>query len=363
MDFLAFIMSAVALIVALGTRSRITTLEVQFRKLWEYVAAGGVQAARQAPEKAQESVEAAAQERTSQERSIEIGERVDDATSSFSDWLKEDWLLKLGALLLLIGIGWFASYAIANNWIGPVGRITLGLLFGVSVMVLGFWRIKLFPSQGDIFLAVGAGIVMLVTFAARSIYDFFDPFSALAFMFITAAFVAAASALFNRRALGSLSVAIAAAAPFLTVSPTADYIGLFMYFAVVLASSLWLAAFKEFRGVATTAMVALFFYSMPALVGFVDHDVRDTLFLFECVFALMIFLSHTLGVKKEGMQGADMFTAGGTLKSYKRSSMTRKPKSLGQRTIPLGKPLRIQRTNTGAQEPQKRGPSFIEGST
>ncbi|MDX1607856.1 MAG: hypothetical protein R3251_01475, partial [Candidatus Spechtbacterales bacterium] len=34
---------------------------------------------------------------------------VQKATQDFVNWLKEDWLLKLGAFLLLIGFGWFVK--------------------------------------------------------------------------------------------------------------------------------------------------------------------------------------------------------------------------------------------------------------
>jgi len=40
-------------------------------------------------------------------------------------------------VLLLLALGWFVSYAFANNWIGPLGRITLGILFGLAVVGMG----------------------------------------------------------------------------------------------------------------------------------------------------------------------------------------------------------------------------------
>ncbi len=55
----------------------------------------------------------------------------------FVEWLKEDWLLKLGAMLLLIGFGWLTTYAFLNNWIGPMGRIALGIIAGSLFILLG----------------------------------------------------------------------------------------------------------------------------------------------------------------------------------------------------------------------------------
>ena len=46
--------------------------------------------------------------------------------------------MKLGAALFIVGFGWFVSYAFINNWIGPLGRISIGIVAGVLVMGLGY---------------------------------------------------------------------------------------------------------------------------------------------------------------------------------------------------------------------------------
>jgi hypothetical protein len=102
-------------------------------------------------------------------------------------WLKEDWLLKLGAALLIIGFGWFTNYAFVNNWVGPVGRVTLGLIAGALFLILGWWRIRSFVYQGGIFLALGSTIILITVYAARVVLDLFDPASALGIMFLSTA--------------------------------------------------------------------------------------------------------------------------------------------------------------------------------
>ena len=97
----------------------------------------------------------------------------------FAVWLKEDWLLKVGAFLLLIGFGWLATYAFLNNWIGPMGRIALGIIAGALILVLGWWRIRKYLNQGGVFIVLGSTTILLTIFAAREIYGFFTPLSAL----------------------------------------------------------------------------------------------------------------------------------------------------------------------------------------
>ena len=54
--------------------------------------------------------------------------------NKFVIWLKEDWLMKLGAFLFIVGFGWFVSYAFANNWVGPFGRISIGIVAGGDII-------------------------------------------------------------------------------------------------------------------------------------------------------------------------------------------------------------------------------------
>lgn len=144
-------------------------------------------------------------------------------------WLRDDWLLKLGALLLLIGFGWLARYAFLHGWIGPMGRITLGLVSGALILVLGWWRIQKFLHQGEIFLVLGSTTVLLTLFAARELYGFFTPLSALVVMFLSTAFVAFVSVRYKNRSLALASLILAGVAPLLTNSPAPDYVGLFPY--------------------------------------------------------------------------------------------------------------------------------------
>jgi len=109
------------------------------------------------------------------------------------EWTKEDWLLKLGALLLLIGLGWFVTYAFANNWIGPMGRIAIGLVAGSLFIALGWLRMPKYQQQSGWFMVLGSTTVLVTIFAAREIYGFFTPASALMVMFATTALVALAS--------------------------------------------------------------------------------------------------------------------------------------------------------------------------
>lgn len=213
----------------------------------------------------------------------------------FLIWFKEDWLLKLGALLLLIGFGWLTTYAFLNNWIGPMGRIALGIIAGILFLLLGWWRIKKYIHQGGIFLVLGSTVILLTLFAAREIYGFFTPSSALAVMFLSTAFVALMSVKYNSRPLSLASLVLAGVAPFLTSAPTADYIGLFSYLFVVVLGAIWIVGLTGYRELTVAALILVAFYSVPHLSSSTSVDI-DVLLMFAYAFVAIFFITNTLGI-------------------------------------------------------------------
>lgn len=282
MEFLLFVGGIVLLILFFNLRGRVQRLE-------QVVKAGASQPATEIrPRPDLELVNQPA---------VPAAPAIPSWDSRFIAWLKEDWILKLGALLLLIGFGWLASYAFLHNWIGPMGRIALGIIAGVLFLILGWWRIKDFLHQGGVFLVVGSTTILLTIFAAREIYNFFTPFTALTVMFLSTAFVAAASVKYNNRPLALVSLALAGLAPLFTNSPTPNYPGLFLYLFVVILGAVWIVVLTGRRELTAAALILAVFYSLPHWFSFTSAD-TETLLLFAYAFAAVFFLTNTAGILK-----------------------------------------------------------------
>jgi uncharacterized membrane protein len=99
------------------------------------------------------------------------------------------WLNRIGIAAVLIGVSYFLKFAFDNNWIGPAGRVTIGLLAGIAVVV---WSER-FRSRGyTIFSyslkAVGIGVLYLSLWAAFHVYSLIPSGVAfLAMLIVTAA--------------------------------------------------------------------------------------------------------------------------------------------------------------------------------
>ncbi|MFT5036835.1 MAG: hypothetical protein ACI9VM_000400 [Candidatus Azotimanducaceae bacterium] len=231
---------------------------------------------------------------------------------SFIEWLKEDFFVKLGALLLLIAFGWFVNYAFANDWIGPAGRIALGLLLGIAIMGLGVWRIQKYRHQGSIFVVLGSTAVLLTVFAARSEYDMFTPATALGLMFLSILFVAFMSVRYQSDRLALAGLVLAGIAPFMTNAPDTNVVLLFSYLMVVVLGTLWVVRLTGSHTLTFASVLLAFFYSLPFFDSGVGVEDKIVALLFAFAFTGVFFVANVTSLvhdKDEKAKQGHTFTA------------------------------------------------------
>jgi uncharacterized membrane protein len=88
------------------------------------------------------------------------------------DLVSQRGLAWLGGLALLLGAVFFLSLAFSRGWIGPAARVTIGLVAGTALVLLGAWffdrRERLF---GHVLVAVGIGVLSMSLLAAARLYQ------------------------------------------------------------------------------------------------------------------------------------------------------------------------------------------------
>ena len=68
---------------------------------------------------------------------IAVGEEHRPAGYSLEYAVASTWLLRVGVVILVMGIGFFLRYSIDKGWIAPTGRVALAILVGVGLLVAG----------------------------------------------------------------------------------------------------------------------------------------------------------------------------------------------------------------------------------
>ncbi len=241
--------------------------------------------------------------------SVSAQSHIPSAENAFIAWCKEDWLMKLGALLLILGVGWFLSLGI---WfaIGAIGRVTAGFLLGAVLLVFGYRRIEKLVTQGSVLMVAGATTIIATMWASRELYHFFNPPVALATMFLVSCVLGATSFARRYKPLAYANVLLAGIAPLLTASPEPSFVGLFSYLLVLSVASVWFASASGWRELSLVSLMVIFLYSAPFLSTTHIPFNPDTGLLFAFIFTALFFFSSLYGMRGEKkMQILDLITA------------------------------------------------------
>ena len=104
------------------------------------------------------------------------------------------WLNRVGIVAILIGVSYFLKYAFENNWIGPAGRIAIGLLAGMGLVLWSErFRKRGYAAFSYSLKAVGIGTLYLSLWGAYQVYHLIPSSAAfVAMIIVTAATMALA---------------------------------------------------------------------------------------------------------------------------------------------------------------------------
>lgn len=155
------------------------------------------------------------------------------------------FLGKIGIAAVLIGVAFFLKYAFDNNWIGPVGRVMIGIVAGLGFVGLGqFLRAK-YLKYSDLIIGGGIAILYLSIFSANSFYHLIDPFTTGVFMFVVTLLAFAMSIANATPTLAAVGILGGFATPFLVGSHENAMLSLFGYLTLLNLGVLGISFFKK----------------------------------------------------------------------------------------------------------------------
>jgi uncharacterized membrane protein len=158
------------------------------------------------------------------------------------------WFNRIGITAVLIGVSYFLKYAFDNNWIGASGRVAIGLVAGIGLVLWSErFRSRGFKAFSYSLKAVGIGAMYLSLWAAFQVYHLISSSAA----FFAMVLVTAATAVMAITQDAELLAAFALAGGFLT--PVAlstgqnQEIALFSYVALLDFATLAFVIYKPWR--------------------------------------------------------------------------------------------------------------------
>jgi uncharacterized membrane protein len=104
---------------------------------------------------------------------------------SLEDRLGSQIFNRVGIVAILIGATWFLKLAMDNHWIGPLGRVLIGLIAGAGIIVWSErFRRREFAAFSYSLKAVGTGVLYLSLWASFQLYHLMPSEAAFALMLL-----------------------------------------------------------------------------------------------------------------------------------------------------------------------------------
>jgi uncharacterized membrane protein len=159
------------------------------------------------------------------------------------------WLIRVGVLILLLGIGFFLKYSIAKGWIGPVLRVSATTLAGAGLVA---WGVRLFSGKyrvlGQGLAGAGFATLYFSFFTAHQPgYDIVSPPVAFALMILVTVAAALIAVRYHSLLVAVLGLIGGYVTPLMIETGSESVVLLFGYLLLLGLGMLAVAAKKEWR--------------------------------------------------------------------------------------------------------------------
>ncbi|HEY3379507.1 MAG TPA: DUF2339 domain-containing protein [Armatimonadota bacterium] len=164
--------------------------------------------------------------------------------------LGKRWITWFGVLALFVSVALFVKLAIDNQWIGPSGRVIMGIIFGLALLIAGDRVIRReMRGLGEGLMGGGIAIIYVSLFAAFSLYHLIPaPLAFIAMLMLTALGIALA-VLHNSLTINFLALLGGFLTPVMVSTGTNSRDALLVYLLLLDLGVLGVAYFKRWRAV------------------------------------------------------------------------------------------------------------------
>ena len=210
------------------------------------------------------------------------------------------WLNRIGITAVLVCAAYFLKYAFDNKWIGETGRIAIGLISGIAIVL---WSER-FRSKGYRLFsfslkAVGIGVLYLSLWAAFQVYHLMPSEVVFACMLVVTCATCAMALTQDAEILAVYSIVGGFATPLLLSTGVNREIALFSYVTLLDLGILGLVAFKPWRrllwfGYAGTLILYLAWYA-----EYYDRKQFEPTLIFASIFFAVFAVAPILMLRQE----------------------------------------------------------------
>ena len=160
--------------------------------------------------------------------------------------LGQKWLLIVGIIVMVLGIGYFLKYSFDRNWIGPAGRVAMSYAAGMACLAGGEITRRRLARMFGLYLS-GGGIAVLYfsTFAAFQIYSLLIQPAAFGIMIMVTTLACSLALFYDTKWLAVLGLIGGFLTPVILSTGVDNQLALMTYMVVLNCGILTIAFFKR----------------------------------------------------------------------------------------------------------------------
>lgn len=202
------------------------------------------------------------------------------------------WINRIGIIALVFAVAFFLKYSFENNLVGPQGRIFIGTIFGISMLVSGDFLVKKYRTPSEGLIGGGIAVLCFTVYAAFGFYNFISQiaaFSLFVLIVLTSSFLAIRH---DAVAIMHLGVLTGFLTPFLLAKGEPNDVFFLSYLVILNMGVMVIAYYKSWKSLFYLSFFAThlcYLYWMFDRAVINDAGTRTAMFLTGFIPMLVIY--------------------------------------------------------------------------
>ncbi len=213
-------------------------------------------------------------------------------------FIGENLINKIGIAILVLAIGFFVKYAIDNDWVGPIGRVGIGVVCGAILIGIAHRLRNSYKAFSSVLVGGGLAVFYFTITLAFHQFNLFSQTVAFIILIVITIFAVVLSLLYDKQELAVITLVGGFASPFMVSTGHANYDALFIYLLILNTGLLIISYFKAWRVlniisfVFTVIVLASVLYTLSAPSYHIG-------FIYASIFYVLYFIINVAHNVKE----------------------------------------------------------------
>jgi uncharacterized membrane protein len=213
-------------------------------------------------------------------------------------FIGENLINKIGIAILVLAIGYFVKFAIDNDWVGPIGRVGIGIACGGILIAIAHRLRNSYKAFSSVLVGGGLAVFYFTITLAFHQFHLFNQTASFIILIVITIFAVVLSLLYDKQELAVIALVGGFASPFMVSTGNANYDALFIYLLILNTGLLIIAYFKAWRvlNIVSFAFTVIVFASVLYTLTAPTYHIG---FVYASIFYVLYFIINVANNVKE----------------------------------------------------------------